>query len=222
MLSRSIFIWYAFLGIAATTYFGSMLSEYAMDQWTVTVDKIEKRVDRYEKKAQLKRLYSKQTGTGKIKKEGLETEGDEHTSPPSSPEWDLAGEGESQRLVGMDTNPLPLPRSPHHRQHRQPSSLPTFQSFIRLQPAESNLTPIPNRFYPTVHRANPVTNMDGHDTDTEDDSDQIDFNLRRRGSGGRRLFSGRRTNDSRNNHPRQSPTDPLEDETAPLIGTTTL
>ena len=34
-----------------------MLSEIALDQWSVTVENIEKRVGRYEKKAELKRLY---------------------------------------------------------------------------------------------------------------------------------------------------------------------
>lgn len=66
-MSRSIFIWYAFLGIAVTTYLGSIVGEYAVDQWTVTVSKIEKRVDRYEKKAELKRWFQ---GSKKLKLNG--------------------------------------------------------------------------------------------------------------------------------------------------------
>ncbi|KAH6593371.1 hypothetical protein BASA61_004317 [Batrachochytrium salamandrivorans] len=56
-LGRSLFIWYIFIAIGSSTYFGSIIAELAMDQWTVTVDHIEKRVDRYERKAQLKKLY---------------------------------------------------------------------------------------------------------------------------------------------------------------------
>lgn len=35
----------------------SLISERALDQWTVTVNKIENRVDRYERKARLKKMY---------------------------------------------------------------------------------------------------------------------------------------------------------------------
>jgi hypothetical protein len=37
-----------------------MIGEYAMDQWTVTVGNIKRRIDRYEKKAELKRMYKQQ------------------------------------------------------------------------------------------------------------------------------------------------------------------
>ncbi|KAJ8331352.1 hypothetical protein QVD99_001635 [Batrachochytrium dendrobatidis] len=56
-MGRSLFIWYIFLAIGSSTYLGSMVAELAMDQWTVTVDHIEKRVGRYERKAQLKKIY---------------------------------------------------------------------------------------------------------------------------------------------------------------------
>ncbi|KAI8904011.1 hypothetical protein EDD86DRAFT_213688 [Gorgonomyces haynaldii] len=55
-LARSIFIWFIFLAILVSTYLGSMVTELAMNQWTVTVDSIEKRVGRYETKA----LWKKQ------------------------------------------------------------------------------------------------------------------------------------------------------------------
>lgn len=56
-LSRSVFIWYVFFGIASSTFLLAMLAESAFDQWSVTVQNIEKRVGRYEKKAELKRKY---------------------------------------------------------------------------------------------------------------------------------------------------------------------
>lgn len=56
-ISRSVFIWYAFFGIASSTFLLAMVAESAFDQWSVTVQNIEKRVGRYEKKAELKRKY---------------------------------------------------------------------------------------------------------------------------------------------------------------------
>ncbi|TPX72389.1 hypothetical protein SpCBS45565_g00530 [Spizellomyces sp. 'palustris'] len=55
--SRSIFMWFLYIGIGSVTYMFSLMSERALDQWTVTVNKIENRVDRYERKAKLKKLY---------------------------------------------------------------------------------------------------------------------------------------------------------------------
>ncbi|KAJ3328941.1 hypothetical protein HDU76_008993 [Blyttiomyces sp. JEL0837] len=57
VFSRSIFIWFIFIGIGSITYLGSMISEKALNQWTVTVKMIERRVDRYEQKAKIKRIY---------------------------------------------------------------------------------------------------------------------------------------------------------------------
>ncbi|KAJ3141406.1 Potassium channel [Physocladia obscura] len=54
-LTRSLFIWFVFVGIASVTYLGSMLSERILNQWTVTVGLIEDRVGRYEVKARIKR-----------------------------------------------------------------------------------------------------------------------------------------------------------------------
>lgn len=58
-VSRSIFIWYIFFAIGSSTYFFAMLSELAFEQWTVQTDHIKKRVERYETKARLKKLYKK-------------------------------------------------------------------------------------------------------------------------------------------------------------------
>ncbi|KAJ3022163.1 Potassium channel [Thoreauomyces humboldtii] len=57
--SRSVFIWFLYIGIGAFTYLFSLLAERALDQWTVQVSKIESRVDRYERKAKLKKMYRK-------------------------------------------------------------------------------------------------------------------------------------------------------------------
>ncbi|KAJ3281768.1 Potassium channel [Borealophlyctis nickersoniae] len=62
VLARSVFIWYVLFGIGSITYLGSMITERAMNQWTVTVKKIERRVDRYERKAELKRFYQQGLG----------------------------------------------------------------------------------------------------------------------------------------------------------------
>ncbi|KAJ3343970.1 hypothetical protein HDU91_000316 [Kappamyces sp. JEL0680] len=56
-VSRSIFIWYIFLAVGSSTYLFSMLSELAIDKWTVTTETIAKRVDRYETKAKWKQQY---------------------------------------------------------------------------------------------------------------------------------------------------------------------
>jgi hypothetical protein len=61
-LSRSIFVWFTFTAIFVSTYFASMVAEVALDQWSVTIDTIEKRVDRYETKAKWKKRYAKQSG----------------------------------------------------------------------------------------------------------------------------------------------------------------
>jgi potassium channel subfamily K len=56
-LGRSLFIWFIFIAISSSTYLVSMISELAMNEWTVTTDTISKRVDRYETKAKWKRMY---------------------------------------------------------------------------------------------------------------------------------------------------------------------
>lgn len=63
-LSRSLFIWHVFFGIASITYLSSMVAERAMNQWIVQVEKIERRVDRYETKASLKKMYKKPPSGG--------------------------------------------------------------------------------------------------------------------------------------------------------------
>lgn len=65
-MGRSIFIWYVFFSICFSTYLASMIAEIALDEWSVTVGTIEKRVDRYETKATLKR-YGKSTLSLKAK-----------------------------------------------------------------------------------------------------------------------------------------------------------
>ncbi|KAJ3186113.1 hypothetical protein HK101_009737 [Irineochytrium annulatum] len=55
--SKAIFIWFIFIGVASITYLGSLLAERALNQWTLTVKLIERRVDRYERKARIKRLH---------------------------------------------------------------------------------------------------------------------------------------------------------------------
>ncbi|KAI8907749.1 hypothetical protein DFJ77DRAFT_475149 [Powellomyces hirtus] len=57
--SRSVFIWFLYIGIGSMTYMFSLMAERALDQWTVQVSKIENRVDRYERKAKLKKMYRK-------------------------------------------------------------------------------------------------------------------------------------------------------------------
>ena len=56
--AKSLFIWQVFFGIASITYLTSMIAERAVNQWVVQMEIIENRVDRYEKKAQLKKLYT--------------------------------------------------------------------------------------------------------------------------------------------------------------------
>ncbi|KAJ3317086.1 Potassium channel, partial [Boothiomyces sp. JEL0866] len=68
-LARSIFIWFIFFAIGSSTYLIAMLSELAVDQWTVTTNYIAKRVDRYEIKAKLKKQFNKK---GKEKQESEE------------------------------------------------------------------------------------------------------------------------------------------------------
>ncbi|KAJ1563191.1 hypothetical protein HK405_007759 [Cladochytrium tenue] len=60
------------IGIGSITYLGSMISEMALNQWIVTVQHIERRVDRYEVKARLKKQHRRQP-------EGQQL----HTSGPS-------------------------------------------------------------------------------------------------------------------------------------------
>ena len=55
-MSRSIFIYFIIFGIGSNTYLGSILSERALNEWILTVDVINKRVDRYETKAKRKIL----------------------------------------------------------------------------------------------------------------------------------------------------------------------
>ncbi|KAI8610336.1 hypothetical protein BC830DRAFT_1172801 [Chytriomyces sp. MP71] len=56
-ITRSIFIWFVFVGVAGVTYLGSMVSERVLNQWTLTVGAIENRMGRYEVKARLKRQF---------------------------------------------------------------------------------------------------------------------------------------------------------------------
>jgi hypothetical protein len=56
LFSKSIFIWFIFIGIGSMTYLGSMISERALNEWVVTVKLIERRVDRYERKAKIKKM----------------------------------------------------------------------------------------------------------------------------------------------------------------------
>lgn len=58
-LSKALFIWHVIIGIGALTYFTSMVAERALDQWSIEMDKIEKRMDRYETKALWKKMYPK-------------------------------------------------------------------------------------------------------------------------------------------------------------------
>ncbi|KAI8589259.1 hypothetical protein BDZ88DRAFT_418907 [Geranomyces variabilis] len=64
--SRSVFFWFLYIGIGSFTYLFSLMAERALDQWTIEVSKIEDRVDRYERKAKLKKMYRK----GDIWREG--------------------------------------------------------------------------------------------------------------------------------------------------------
>lgn len=73
---RSFFVWFIFIGIGSITYFLSILSEIALDKWTMTVNQIGRRVDRYEKKAKLKKIYQKTINQHKLgsEKNGLHNE----------------------------------------------------------------------------------------------------------------------------------------------------
>lgn len=92
-LSRSVFIWYVFFGIAYSTFLLAMLAESAFDQWSVTVQNIEKRVGRYEKKAELKRKFksknkSRECSEDRIRdsrKQNLRSNGYIRVDNPQSP-----------------------------------------------------------------------------------------------------------------------------------------
>jgi hypothetical protein len=138
MLSRSIFIWYVFLGIASTTYLGSMIAEYASDQWIVTIEKIEKRVDRYEKKAELKRFHQSSSK--------LDLDKGQSSSQSTPPRRHTR----SSSVIGTEADPI-LTRTPKMDEF-QPLSLPTSHSFIRIDLPESRIRMLPDRFYKRLKR----------------------------------------------------------------------
>ncbi|KAJ3388244.1 hypothetical protein HDU84_000165 [Entophlyctis sp. JEL0112] len=65
-LTRSLFVWFVFFGIAAVTNLGSLVSERLLNEWIVTVGLIENRMGRYEVKARIKREW----GVGAISNDG--------------------------------------------------------------------------------------------------------------------------------------------------------
>jgi hypothetical protein len=148
MISRSIFIWYAFLGIASTTYLGSMLAEYASDQWKFTVERIEKRVDRYEKKAELKRLYKNNSSHDLDKDQGKQTSSS--SKPIHSRSSSAAKQTDSEGNYVFS------------------SSMPISQSFIRLEMPENRFRILPDRFYPSYQRINHAGN-ELEDTESEEE-----------------------------------------------------
>ncbi|KAJ3129261.1 hypothetical protein HK098_001959 [Nowakowskiella sp. JEL0407] len=58
--SKAIFIWHIFIGIASMTFLGSLIAEHVLDRWVVEISRINNRVDRYEKKARIKKVYGKE------------------------------------------------------------------------------------------------------------------------------------------------------------------
>ncbi|KAI9209764.1 uncharacterized protein BJ171DRAFT_484938 [Polychytrium aggregatum] len=102
--SRTIFIWYIFIGIGSMTYLGSMVGELALNQWVVEINRIENRMDRYEKKALLKRLYKKEK-----KHRRPETETSEAESEDSDADFRISV-GRSRlgnhEAAVLDTNPI--------------------------------------------------------------------------------------------------------------------
>ncbi|KAJ3270365.1 v-type proton ATPase 16 kDa proteolipid subunit 2 [Terramyces sp. JEL0728] len=83
-LARSIFIWFIFFAIGSSTYLIAMLSELAVDQWTVTTNCIAKRVDRYEVKAKLKKKFTLKKGKEKQESEDELPKSDAIDIPPES------------------------------------------------------------------------------------------------------------------------------------------
>ncbi|KAJ3076518.1 Potassium channel [Podochytrium sp. JEL0797] len=65
-LSRGLFIWFVFFGVANVTYLGSMLGERIANQWTIEVGLIENRVGRYEVKARMKRDWGAGCGAAGV------------------------------------------------------------------------------------------------------------------------------------------------------------
>ncbi|KAI9105762.1 hypothetical protein DFS34DRAFT_600790 [Phlyctochytrium arcticum] len=139
--SRSIFIWFLYIGIGSVTYLFSLVAERALDQWTVTVNKITDRVDRYERKGALKRRYGcnkdknragRKTGHGG----GLETSESEGWIHD---DW----KQESDTLIPpVSTAPAPTPTtlqlptiSSSSHPHSQPSTS------ILIPPSSSSYTP---------------------------------------------------------------------------------
>ena len=129
-----------------------------MDHWTVTIQKIEKRVDRYEKKAELKRLYKKDQRESSLRRNRQEfhqsssaeqnNESKEHATHvaiPSGSQQHQHYHSRSSSVIGTESEPLiSKTRSPR----LFPSSLPMHaQSFIRLEMPELHLGFLPSRFY---------------------------------------------------------------------------
>ncbi|KAJ3172273.1 Potassium channel [Geranomyces variabilis] len=91
--SRSVFFWFLYIGIGSFTYLFSLIAERALDQWTIEVSKIANRVDRYERKAKLKKMYRK----GDIWREGKRrrsTTQPGDVAAPASCEHDMPGPSE--------------------------------------------------------------------------------------------------------------------------------
>ena len=122
-----------------------MLSEYAVDQWTVAVDQIEKRVGRYEKKAELKRLYK-----GKSSSECL------------SQSEKMSSQTSSLDELSINTN---IP----NRKEQHKSSLS--KSFVTIHGPKSAGVSLPERILSSIktfrHRSAP-------DTESESESEYIE------------------------------------------------
>ncbi|KAI9357340.1 hypothetical protein DFJ73DRAFT_821488 [Zopfochytrium polystomum] len=112
VFSRSIFIWFIFIGIGSITYLGSMISEKALNQWIVTVKQIERRVDRYETKAKMKKMY----------RDGHHGAHDDHFS---------AGNAEKGPSVSVSIGELTIPISPDgHPPEQPPLPIPSAASIV--------------------------------------------------------------------------------------------
>ena len=157
---RSLLIWYIFIAIGSTTYLGSMGSELALNQWTVTVDHIEKRVGRYEKKAQFKKLYGGRKGARKSNNSGWSSTGGASSSSVKKQNIDSSSSNEVLHESNSSLNDSSSPtnaRSPSltttNQQQQQgiEFSHANASAIIRIEPPVSQSPVHSVRFAPS-HR----------------------------------------------------------------------
>lgn len=69
--SQTLFMWFILVEICVSTYLASMVTELALDEWIVTVETIDRRINRYQLKETLKRKFQTPAVNGRLRSPSL-------------------------------------------------------------------------------------------------------------------------------------------------------